>query len=295
MSEDGIEILYIQSFRLKLFMKLKLYAPLLLAVLLGCQKKENEKTYVSRVLSANESFNEFQKNNGDSLVIYGSNETDSLQGDNEEKDQKLRVKFGDTIVRVQTNAKNKGISADRFASAQFLNTQKTCLLVQLSDSTGLVAPFYLIVIKDNKLEVVSLFRASTGQDDERFTKGMTKVGRSGYLINNDFFITTVNAKAYLIKRQNPEERIQGLYFLNSPDKRTLAFLVSSSLYQVHYPTGTVFTQPLSSKAPTTPSALFGWIQSNFYWEKDAKGISFLKENPDEDRVIDIKDFHKKAI
>ncbi len=269
-------------------MKSKLYVTLLVAALFGCQGKENVKTYTPRELKGTESFNQYPQKGGDSLSVYNLNGAEPGQNGGEEKES-FRVKFGDTIVNIQSGTSDKNLVTGAFSFAQFINSQKTCLLVQSADSTGLTAPFYLITLKGRQLEIVSLYRPSTSKEDSRFTKGATKIGRSGYLVNNDFFITTVNAKVYFLKRQNEEERIQGIHFLNSPDRHTLVFLVSSSLYQVHYPTGTVFTQPLSSKVPAQPGAMFAWIQHNFSWQKNAAGISFLKKNVEDDKIIDARD------
>ena len=270
-------------------MKSKLYATLLVAALSGCQGKENVKTYTPRELKGTESFNEYQQKGRDSLSVYTLSSDGAGQASGGEGKESISVKFGDTVVHIQSATSGKSLITSTFASAQFINSQKTCLLVQSADSTGLVAPFYLITLKDRQLEIVSLQRPSTGKEDSRFTKGATKIGRSGYLINNDFFVTTVNAKAYFLKRQNEQERIQGIHFLNSPDRHTLVFLVSSSLYQVHYPTGTVFTQSLSSNVPAQPGAMFAWIQHNFSWQKNAAGISFLKRNVDDNKIIDARD------
>jgi hypothetical protein len=275
-------------------MKIQLYTFLFSLILLGCGHKEEKKTYIPRTITANESFNTYEHDKEQrvlSVQQYGDSSSVSKKED--EQEDKFSVKFGDTTVRIQTNASDPKATADRFAFAQFVNTQKTCLLVQVADRSGLVAPFYVIALKDGKLDVVRIYRPSGGSQDSRFTKGLSRIGRSGYLINNDFFITSVDAKVYLIKRQNPAERIQGLHFINSPDKQTLVFLVSSSLYEVYYPTGETFTQPISLKAPKRAADLYRWVQDNYSWQKNKEGISFLKTNIDDNRIIDIKEFKKK--
>ena len=271
-------------------MKLQ-YLMLLLSVLfLGCQKNEDGKVYPSRSLTTNEDFNQFEKGNEKSLTV------DKYEDKNEEgaaqANEAFGIKFKDTTVRIQNVLSEKGEPVSRFSVAEFLNTQKTALLVQAADSTGLVAPFYLVSLKNGQLDVVRIYRSSKGKEDNRFTKGLSRIGRSGYLINNDYFITTVNAKVYPLTRQNPDERIQGLHFMNSTDKKTLVFLVSSSLYQVNYPTGEAFTQPLGAKVPQRPAELFQWIQQNYTWQTNANGVSFLKSNKDDNRVIDISEFKK---
>jgi hypothetical protein len=272
-------------------MKLQVFAFLLSIVLLSCQKKETGKIYSPRSLTAQEDFNQFEKGNENALSIY-KYANENANSDGNIPGETFGVKFRDTTVSIQANASEKNSVTDQFSFAEFLNTQKTSLLVQLKDSSGLTAPFYLLSIKDGKLDIVSIYRPSSGKEDRRFTKGLSRIGRSGYLINNDFFISTVNVKVYPIKRQNPAERIQGLYFMNSKDKKTLVFLVSSSLYEVNYPTGEVYTQPLPPEMPKDPAEVFPWIQNNYSWQTDERGVSFLKENKDDNRIIDIKEFKR---
>ena len=261
-------------------MKLRLFVLLFSVVMAGCQK--TTKIYTPREPSASEDLNQSPK--GTALTIQKYEATDKKEKES------FGIKFGDTTVQISGKGDAKS-PADRFSTAQFVNTQKSCLLVQTADSTGLVAPFYLLNLNDGKLEVISLNRPSTGNDDARFTKGLTKVGLSGYLINNDYYVAAVFAKLYAVKRQVPEERIQGLYFLNSPDKKTLVFLISSTLYEVYYPTGETFSQLLSSKAPgDSPEHLYQWIQENYSWQKNAKNISFLKANVEDNRVRNFSEF-----
>jgi len=263
-------------------MKLKLYPLVFLAALLGCQQKENVKTYIPRALTANENFIQSENSKNALTIQYDST-------GNEAQAQKIfSVKLKDTTIQIQTGSSKKD-ATDKFSFAEFVNTEKTCILVQAADKSGLVAPFYLIYLNDNKLDVISIYKASHGAQDVRFTKGLTKIGRSGYLINNDFVITTVLTKIYPIKRQDPAERIQGLYFVTSPDKHTLVFLVGSSLYEVNYLTNEVFTQPLS-KIPKEPEAIFKWIEDHYSWQASGKETYFLKANADDNRIIDISQF-----
>lgn len=263
-------------------MKTSLYLLLFSVFLLSCQK-ENVKTYVPRALTASENFNQSGKSE-DTLSILPDNSAGAKSN--------FEVKFRDTTIHIQTSLTDKNITAGKFSFAEFVNTEKSCVLVQVADSSGLVAPFYLIALKDGKPDVVSIYKASHGKQDSRFTKGLKKVGRSGYEINNDFFITTVATKVYPIKRQNPDERIQGLYFINSPDKHTLVFLVSSSLYEVNYLTNEVYTEVLSPKMPKAPGEIYKWIQSHYSWQTSKSGSYFLKANADDNRIIDISQFKK---
>lgn len=253
--------------------------------LFSCQQQEASVTYTPRVLTATEKFNEYQEGADSVFTIYKNNGKDQV--DAIDSVDEIGIKFRDTIVRVQIS-KSDSVITDKFIFAQFINTQKTALLVQIANQSGSKAPFYLLALKGGKLDVVSLYRPSKGKQDSKFTDGLVKIGRGGYLINNDFFITNVNAQAYLIKRKDPEERIQGEFIVNSPDKSTLIFLMANSLYEVHYPSDEVFIQPFSTPAPQSADVA-EWIRANFSWEKNKKGITFLKFN-DSDRIVDIKEF-----
>ena len=267
-------------------MKNKLYALLLSVLILGCEAKKQEKVLIPRSISSNEDFNVYPKNEDNVLTVV--RQSGQEDGDIGSKPQEiLSVKIGDTLIRIQPDKTDKNFITDKFAMAEFVNTQKTALLVQVSDSTGEVAPYYLITLKDGKPEAVSLYRPSTGANDRKYTKGMIRVGSSGYLINNDFFVTTVNAKVYVLPRQHPQERIQGEFFLKSADKNTFVFLVPGAFYQVNYPTGDVFTQPLPKTAPKEITNIYKWVQDNFVWVKNGKGVSFFKQM-DQDKVVDMR-------
>lgn len=267
-------------------MKNILFALILSVVLFSCKQNEpTTATYTPRVLTAYEKFNS-DHGSTDSVftILLNKNEASTS-----EVKEEFNVKFKDTVVKIQINKADPNSATDKFSFAQFINTQKTTLLVQIADNSGLAAPCYLLAFKDGKLDVVSLYRASTGKDDAKFTAGLNKLGRAGYIVNNDFYITNVNAQVYPIKRQNPEERIQGEFILNSPDKFTLVFLTQKSLYQVHYPSDEVFNEQLSKPAPQSAADINDWIKNNFRWEKNKKGIYFLKFS-DSDRIVDIKEF-----
>jgi hypothetical protein len=267
-------------------MKNTLFALILSVVLFSCQQNEpTTATYTPRVLTAYEKFNGDHEG-ADSVftILLSKNEASTS-----EVKEEFKIKYKDTLVKIQINKADPNSATDKFSFAQFINTQKTTLLVQIADNSGLAAPCYLLALKDGKLDVVSLYRPSTGKEDTKFTAGLNKLGRAGYIVNNDFYITNVNAQVYPIKRQNPDERIQGAFILNSPDKFTLVFLTPKSLYQVHYPSDEVYNASLSKPAPQSAADMNDWVKNNFIWEKNKKGISFLKFN-DSDRIVDIKEF-----
>lgn len=264
-------------------MKTKYYALILSVFLFSCKDTPKEKILIPRPLVENEDFNSYPKDPEDVLKLVKAVDQIHDQGVMNEINS---VKFKDSLIRIQPDPKDKTFLKDRFALTEMVNTQQTCALVQLEGNQKAEAPFFLIAAKDGKAEVASLYRASNGADDERFTKGMIRVGKSGYLINNDYFITTVNAKVFPIKRQNENERIQGQYFMNSKDKTTLVFLTKDSFYQVHYPTGSVYNAPLPKKAPREVANIYKYIQDNYRWVKNGKGIEFL-QYVDGDVIIDM--------
>jgi hypothetical protein len=267
-------------------MKNKLYALILSLLIFGCQEKKSEIVLIPRTINSNEDFNAYSEDKDNVLTVVKYAEQGEQSKDKEGKPA-FAVKFRDTLIRIQPDPSDRKFISDKFSAAEFVNTQKTALLVEVSDSTGLVGPGYLITLKNNKPEVVSLYRASTGANDNRVSKGMIRVGSSGYLVNNDFFVTTVNAKVYVLPRQHPQERIQGDFFLKSSDKTTFVFLVSGAFYQVNYPTGDVYTEPLPKTAPKGLGNVYKWVQDNYAWVKNGKGVSFFKQI-DQNKVIDMR-------
>ena len=255
----------------------------------GCQSNKMEVTYVPQVISANTDFNFHPKERDIKLSLIKYSEAGNQKA-TKAVDETFGLKFGDTTIRIQLDDKNPESTYKEFSLAKFINTQKTAMLVQIADQSGLVAPFFIIAVKDGQLQVHQLYRASNGALDKDITRGLKAVGSSGYLINNDFFVTNVNARVYLIKRQNEAERIQGDFFLQSSDRRTLVFLVPSAFYQVHYPTGETFTQPLPADLPMANPAIYRWVQQNSSWIKNEQGVSFLKAAADDNRVRSIDEF-----
>ncbi|TDQ08794.1 hypothetical protein [Pedobacter metabolipauper] len=254
-------------------MKTLCYSLILSAVLFGCQRQQS-KTYIPSDITKNQSFNQPVTSDGDSIEIE---KLDIPTSDLNEKGPKVyyQVKFGDTLLRIQTNKADTGSAKGKFLRALFMNTQKTCALVQIYDDYDYkTAPFYIVALKDGKLEVKSLYRASKGRADKKYSIGMARIGRDGYLINNDFFISNVNAKVYLIPRQHAEEKIQGTFFMQSADKETLVFIQPDSLYEVHYPSGRNLTVALD---PDAYNNLYQYVTQNYKWEKNGNGASFLQK------------------
>ncbi|MET4142358.1 hypothetical protein [Pedobacter sp. UYP1] len=263
-------------------MKLSLVAIALIILSAGCNQQDQKvKNYTPRTLTNNEVFNDFPTNASDSISVLSNNE---------EKGETFGAKFRDSTVHIQTDAADQSKGPAKFASAQFINKQKTALLVQIADSSGLVPRPFLIAVKNGGLEVISLYRPSKGKEDLKFSEGVKKIGATGYLVNNDFFITNVTAKVYLVKRQNPEERIQGKVLLMSPDKQTIIFAVKDFLYQVNYRTDEVVNEPIVAGSPKGDEAAFNkWITTNYAFTKNKSGNTFLKYH-DDNRIVDMKEF-----
>jgi hypothetical protein len=267
-------------------MRKLVYALALSVFLFSCSSK-HESVIVPRVLTETERFNSYQE--GDALFImkYG---TEDRVKDDKNATGEFNIKFRDTTISVQTNPSDKAAKVDKFVFAQYVNTQKTTILAQAAGKEGEIAPIYLINLNEGKIEAISLFRPSKGAKDKDYTIGLMKVGKTGFIINNDFFVTNVNAKAYVLKRQNPDERIQGVYFNLSQDKQTLVFLTANSLYQIHYPSNKANTQLLPADKSTTPDIAAVYIASNYKWVVE-NNIAFLKKTGgDSNKVVDISSF-----
>jgi hypothetical protein len=262
------------------------FALALSAILFSCSGK-HESVLVPRVLTETERFNSYQE--GDALFIMKYGTEDRIK-DDKNAEGEFNIKFRDTVVFVQTNAADVASKTDKFVFAQYVNTQKTTILAQVAGKEGATAPFYLINLNENKIEAISLSRPSKGANDKGYTVGLVKVGKTGFIINNDFFVTNVNAKAYVLKRQNPDERIQGVYFNLSQDKQTLVFLTANALYQIHYATNQANTQVLPADKSTSPEVASMYIASNYKWVVE-NNIAFLKKTGgDSNKIVDISSF-----
>jgi len=262
-------------------MKTTAIAILLSISLFACKQGKLETTYVSKAYN-NEDFNEFPKVKNETLNIV--NVEPATPGGKES----FTVQFKDTTIAIQDNPKPL---ANQFKQARFINTQKTAALVQVEDGSGLVSPFYVVALKDGKVSVTSLYKASEGKSDRKYTKGIEEMSLSNIIVNNDFAIALVNGKIYPIKRQSENERIQGDFLFNSSDKQTLVFLTGSSLYQVNYRTGETATLKLPASVMQSGNVA-NEIRKGYRWATNAKGASFLKQNPDDDRIVDISEFKK---
>ncbi|TDG36731.1 hypothetical protein EZJ43_05450 [Pedobacter changchengzhani] len=256
---------------------------LLTIFLCACKESKMEHILIPRALQTGESFNEFPKSKVEifNFAVVKPNANELLS--------EYQITFKDTVLIVDKQPKPQ---VTKFLNPTYLNSQKTAIVAQVADGTGLVSPFYIFCYKNNKLEAVALNKTSNGKNDAKVTKGLEKLSRASILIDNDYLLTTVNGKVFPIKRQEPNERIQGKIFMVSRDASTLIFLTANSLYQVNYLSNESFNLPLDSKMLNDESQLYNKVQQNYSWFKNANGTLFLKGNLDDNRIVDIKEFKK---
>jgi len=261
------------------------YILLFSAVALSCKQDTKEHIYIARKLNPQEDFNTHPHEGAAKFTIFNFVGKDAVL----KKGDLIGVRYGDTLIRIQPDPQDKALIHDHFGFAQFVNTEQSCILVQLANINGIPGPAYIIALKNGKPEVINPYLPSNGKEDSKYTVGVKSVGKSAYLINNDYLISVVNARLYPIKRQLPEERIQGTMFLKSADNETLVFLVKGSFYQVHYPSGETYTLPIPGKVNTDSSKdVYKWIQDNYTWIRNEKNISFLLPAPTDDGIKDMR-------
>lgn len=254
---------------------------LLTITLFACKQSKLEKILIPRALQNGESFDEFPKSN---VQIFTISKVDSSEN---ELTDNYQILFRDTVLKINKDPKPLAI---KFLKPKFLNSQKTAVVAQVADKSGLVSPFYIFSFKNGKLEAIELNKSSNGKKDIKVTKGLEELSRSSMIIDNDYLITTINGKVYPIKRQNEAERIQGKIFMVSRDASTLIFLTDNSFYQYNYLTGESFNLPIKPNLVKDETNLYALVQRNYSWFKNDKGSLFLKDNPDDDRIVDIKEF-----
>ncbi|WP_231426249.1 copper amine oxidase N-terminal domain-containing protein [Pedobacter sp. Leaf250] len=261
-------------------MKNTLLALFLSITLFSCTGGSLEKTLTSKAFTDKDDFNEFPKYKDKILVV------EDVYDKNPDSSGGFAVKLKDTALYIQDGSKPL---AKKYQDARFINSQKTAVLVQIEDGAKKISPFYIITLQNGLPNAVALTLPSNGAKDKDFAKGLEEITRTTVVVNNDFVVATVRGKVYPIKRQNPAEMIQGKFILYSSDKSTLVFAVDKGLYQVNYLTGETLTLPVPPKVLNSET-MVREIQQNYSWEKNSRGTSFLKENPDDDRIVDIKEF-----
>ncbi|KLT66551.1 hypothetical protein [Pedobacter sp. BMA] len=263
-------------------MKIKLLALISCVALFAC-KGNLEKTYSPEPIAANQTFDEIPKSE---KAIFTLVKIDSNRADGQEH---FKIQYRDTTLSVQ-NGKNK--LAVEFRNARFVNSQNTAVVAQVVDSTQNVAPFYVFALKDGSVEVMSLDKASKGKNDGLYTQGLVELTRTNFVINNDYIVNSVSGKINTIKRQNPDERIQGKFLMYSRDKTTLVFLTEKELYQVNYRNGETQSLTVPASLLANAAGIQNEIASNYSWTTNNHGTPFLKYNGNSDRIVDISEFKK---
>lgn len=261
-------------------MKNTLLALFLSVTLFACGDAKLEKNLTSKPFTDQDDFNEFPKYKDKILTI------EDVYDKNPDSSGGFIVKLKDTALNIQDGSKPV---ATKYQDARYVNSQKTAVLVQIQDGAGKISPFYIITLKDGQPAAVALSVASNGARDKEFANGIDEITRTTLIVNNDFVVATVRGKVYPIKRKTPGEMIQGKFILYSADKQTLVFAVENGLYQVNYLTGETLNLPVSAKILKSATMVRD-VQQNFSWEKNSRGTLFLKENPDDDRIVDIREF-----
>jgi len=245
---------------------------------LACEKSIPEKTLMPRPFKRGEQFNDYPKSNNNIFNLK------KIEVGERDQDDKFQVNFNDTLITV-ANYSNQLITS--FLTPRFLNSQKTAIMVQAVDRAGLASSFYVLSTKNGKLEAIELVRPSRLK---RKTTGMEEFSRSSFIINNDFVITTINGKVYPIKRQDQNDPIDGKIFMVSKDGSTLIFLTADSFYQYNYVTDESFNLPVNPNMLKDKAKIYKNVQKDFSWFKNANGALFLKQNVNDDRIVDIKEF-----
>jgi hypothetical protein len=253
-------------------------AILLSTVLFSCSTDVLERKLTPRDLKVNEEFNEIP-NNKANVFSFVESRSNSKTGKNE-----YFINYKDTLVSVELGEKQL---LQRFVKPEFLNSQKTAVIVQASDSAGLASPFYILAANKGKLEAILLDRPFK---NKRKNTGLEKISRANFIINNDYLVTSINGKVYPIKRQIEDEPIKGKIFMLSKDGTTLVFLTNNSFYQYNYKTGESFNLPIPASLVNNKESIFGIVQRDYTWADNKNGTPFLKERFDDNRIVDIKEF-----
>ncbi|MDN3586308.1 hypothetical protein QWY86_06490 [Pedobacter aquatilis] len=253
------------------------YLLLLSVILFSCSESKLEKTVKAKAFTGDENFNTTPNGKKD-ILTFSKVDSSNVQAIT------YNVKYRDTVIVIQNDPKP---IVSIFKQPRFLNTQKTAAIVQVADSSGLVAPYYIISSRNGQIEVTKLDRPSSGANDSKITKGLEELSLSIFLLNNDYVVTIINGRVYPVKRQNDAERIQGRFILYSEDKTTLVFATKTTLYQTNYKTGESVDLKVNEKL-LAPENMANF-NNNFTWYKNANGTSFLKES-DPDKIVDLSEF-----
>lgn len=205
------------------------------------------------------------------------------------------INYRDTTIRFNPNLKNlvEDYQSDEtplsdFYTIYYLNPQKTAFLADMPGPSSIGSRVFVFCAQPNGLKVYRVERPVNKQissGEESIYMGISKIGGNLLLVNNDYLFNQRTAKAYLIPRPDPKERMQADFTTLSPDGKTVVFNAKGSstdqfdyIYQFHYPSGKFETDSIPSdqyQSPLTDKKK-KWPETHYDWSKDANERMFLK-------------------
>lgn len=205
------------------------------------------------------------------------------------------INYRDTTICFNPNLKNlvedyqpDEISLSDFYKIYYLNPQKTAFLADMPGPSSISSRVFVFSAQLNGLKVYRIERPVQKQitsGDESIYVGVSKIGGNLLLVNNDYLFNQRTAKAYLIPRPDPKERMQADFTTLSPDRKTVVFNAKGSstdqfdyIYQFHYPSGKFETDSIPAGKYQSPllDKKKKWPETHYVWNKDANGRMFLK-------------------
>lgn len=205
------------------------------------------------------------------------------------------INYRDTMIRFNPNLKNlvEDYQSDEtpladFYTIYYLNPQKTAFLADMPGPSHISSRAFVFSAQLNGLKIYRIERPVKEQvssRDENIYMGISKIGGNLLLVNNDYLFNQRTAKAYLIPRPDPKERMQADFTILSPDGKTVVFNAKGSstdrfdyIYQFHYPSGKFETDSIPADQYQSPllDKKKKWPETHYDWNKDANGRMFLK-------------------
>ncbi len=197
------------------------------------------------------------------------------------------VTYRDTLVAVRHGKE----TISRWQQVIFLNPQKTCALVQVSqyDESARVF-YYLLAEKQGQLTVYGIgddsgnafpqqeTQIQLSREPLEFTDTLLRIG-------NNFLIDKTQAKIYQINPGYPKRHMPGYLMETSPDGKTLVFMNNFLLHQIHYHTGKQLKIQYDYYRHSTDNPAIEKIEDKqrldtfFEWQTDADGCQWLRPKP----------------
>jgi len=192
------------------------------------------------------------------------------------------VLYHDSVIRInpQVSPPNDSESSAypsqerslyNFDDVTYLNPAKTSFIARISGPYSLGTRFYLFTAQQSGLKVYSIDRPTVIEGNGTWEyRDMLKIGPDLLLVDNDYIFDQSNGKAYEITRPG-KDRIRGEFAALSPDGQTVVFTTSHLLYQYHYPSREVYTEPIDeqqlakivgNKTKEWPYNYFSWTTMN---------------------------------